>query len=275
MPPSLTLRPRPATLALIGLVVVAGACSAGTAGSAASLAASPSMSTSAEPTPTPTSQPTPNFPVALSRPTDIPTNGTCEAPLPCLGLLKPGTTYRTTVFSPRVTFTMPMAGWENLAEEGGIFQLLPISAPGDTIAFFREPSPTSVDGKTVSGAGASVETIAAWLASNDQLEVTPAKAVTVGGLTGVTLDLRVAKGATAHSSDCAVRVCVPIFTGIDPAARPTWKWDWGSAGLETQRLYLLTATDGVIAIFVDSLDGTTFAAMTAAADRILPKLRFG
>jgi hypothetical protein len=63
-----------------------------------------------------------------------------------------------------------------------------------------------------------------------------------------------------------------MFRGRDAA--PTWEWDWGFGGPERQRLYLLSAKDGVVAIFVDSLDGTTFDALTRAADGILATVRF-
>jgi hypothetical protein len=68
--------------------------------------------------------------------------------------------------------------------------------------------------------------------------------------------------------------CVTIFKGVDPGAVKTWQWDWGTATSEAQRLYLLTTADGVVAIFVDSLDGTTFPALTATADSILATVKF-
>lgn len=67
---------------------------------------------------------------------------------------------------------------------------------------------------------------------------------------------------------------MPIFKGADLTPPSTWSWDWGSAGLETQRLYLLSSKESVIAIFVDSYDGTSFDALTTAADQILAKVKF-
>jgi hypothetical protein len=230
--------------------------------------------------PTPTSRPTPTatpvataaptptpLPIAMPRPTDIPTDGTCAQGDICLGILQPGKGYRTTAFSPQLTFTMPEAGWENLGDAGGSFQLLPIAYPGDAIAFFLDP-------KASDALGTRVEDLAAWLAKNPLLTVTPAKAVTVGGLKGLTMDITIAAGAQNHPADCPVQVCVPIFKGNDPSKAPTWKWDWGAAGLDTQRLYLLTSKEGVVAIFVDSLDGTTFDSLNKTADRVLATLRF-
>jgi len=214
------------------------------------------------------------LPLAVSRPTDIPTDGTCDEGHICLGLLAAGKTYQSAAFEPRITFTVPSSGWENLGDEGAAFQLRPISAPGDAIAFFRGARAVAADG-TFASADDTVAGLSDWLASNALLDVTPARAVSVGGLSGLTMDIKIAAGAVSHPSDCPVQTCVTIFKGQDLSAHPPWHWDWGSAGPEIQRLYLLTATDGVVVIFIDSLDGTTFDTLTTAADRILAGLTFG
>ncbi len=41
-----------------------------------------------------------------------------------------------------------------------------------------------------------------------------------------------------------------------------------------QRLYVLDGKDGPVLIIVDSLDGTTFDSLTAAADAILASVKF-
>jgi hypothetical protein len=225
----------------------------------------------------PTSLPSPSataLPLSLPRPTDIPTDGTCEEGHVCLGLLAAGTTYHTEAFEPTITVTPPADGWENLSDEGAVFMLLSIDAPGDAIAFFRGAKAVKPDGTTAS-ADDTVEGLSSWLASNDLLDVTTATPVTVGGLQGVAMDIKIAADAVNHPADCPVQTCIPIFKGEDSSAKPPWHWDWGSVDGETQRLYLLNAADGVVAIFVDSYDGLTFDALTTAADGILAGLRFG
>ena len=54
----------------------------------------------------------------------------------------------------------------------------------------------------------------------------------------------------------------------------TWAWDWGTADSEMQRLTVLDGKDGPVLIIVDSLDGTTFDSLTAAADTILASVKF-
>lgn len=241
-----------------------------------SLAAVPTPSVTAEPSATaaPTERPTPTpLPSAVPRPTDIPTDGTCEAPHTCLGLISPGA-HHTQAFKPGFTFTMAATGWENLSDVGGVLALLPIDNPGDEIVFFREPKATSPDGTAVFSVDISVDAIQTWLATNKALTVGPTMRVSIGGLKGVSMDIAVAPSASP-TANCPVQTCVSIFKGVDPAAVKAWQWDWGTATSERQRLYLLTTADGgVIAIFVDSLDGTTFDALTKSADTILATIRF-
>jgi len=253
---------------LIGVVLVLAlaACqSSGTGGSPSGSAASPTSA--------PTQTDTPE-PLAVPRPTDIPTDGTCDQGHVCLGLLAAGTTYQTRAFEPGITFTVPSTGWENLADEGTVFMLLPISAPGDAIVFFRGAKAAQADGSFATAAD-TVAGLSDWLASNPLLDITPATPVTIGGLSGVTVEIRIAAGAVNHPPSCHVQTCVPLFKGQDLSAHPPWHWDWESDGPEIQRLYLLTATDGVVAIFVDSLDGSTFDTLSTAADQILAGLTFG
>ena len=68
--------------------------------------------------------------------------------------------------------------------------------------------------------------------------------------------------------------CITFLRGKDPSSKPTWDWDWGVASSEKERLYLLDGPKDVTAIVIDSLDGTTFAALTAAADKILASVKF-
>jgi hypothetical protein len=182
--------------------------------------------------------------------------------------------HHTQVFVPGFEFTMHEAGWENIAQEGGVFQLLPIDSPGDAIAFFREPHATNENGGPVAGVGGTVPELTSWLMSNEFLNVTAPSETTVGGLHGVRMDIVIAPGAQAHQSDCPVQVCVAFFQGIDPSRLPNWQWDWGSAGPERQRLYLLSVKDGVLAIFVDSLDGATFDALNQTADAVIRSVKF-
>lgn len=252
---------------IAGLLLVLTACQA--AGS--SPGASEVSSVAPSSTPTPTVKPTPSLPVVIPPPTDLPSDGTCEEGYPCLGLLEAGKAYTTIAFTPALTFTMPEGGWENISDEGGVLVLFSLGHPGDAIAFFRNPVARGAGSAQV---GTSVDELATWLATNPLVDATPFTPVTIGGLHGVTMDFTIADGAETNGPGCPVQVCVDLFRGADPPPHPSWEWDWGSAGPESQRLYLLTASDGVVAIFIDSLDGTTFDTLSALGDTVLASATF-
>ena len=222
---------------------------------------------------TATAQPTLK-PLVAPRPTDLPTDGACERYQVCLGLLKPGVRYHTKNFQPSISFQVQDSRWENLAMEAGVVELVDMTHPGDLIAFFRHPRAAD-DSGTIATVGDSVSDLTAWLESNHQLTTTPARKATLGGLSGVVLEARVADGVTDSPADCPARACVTFLRGSDPAAHPPWNWDWGFAGTESARIFLLDSPDGVIAVLVDALDRTTYDSLNQVADGILRTLKFG
>jgi hypothetical protein len=256
----------------VAVLIVAGCgASASPSAPAASIAVvvtpSPSVAAS-QAAASPTAPPTPTLaPTVLTRPTDIPTDGTCEFPEPCLGLITP-IAQHTQLFSPGFKFTIKAAGWENLGMSSGAVGLLRIAAPGDVIQFFAQPQATKPDGTLDFALPMTVAGIKAWLAANEALTVGPMSDVSIGGLHGVRTELEVAPGAISHPTDCPVQTCVSMFHGN------TSNWDWGTISSERQRMYVLSAKSGVVLIFVDSLDGTTFDDLTAAADKILATVTF-
>jgi len=253
---------------IASLAVFAAACQGGAAGPTAT--AGPSASEAPGSTGTATAEPTSALPIDLPRPTDIPTDGSCEQEHVCLGLLEPGTTYTTTEFAAQFSFTVPEAGWQNRVDAGHTIQLLPIAVPGDVVVFFPDPRATDALGQYEAGIGSSVQDLATWLAANPLLDVTPATAVTVGGLTGLRMDVRLAdKTHNSGPTDCPVQACLVYFAGSDPES-----WSYGVAGSGAQRIYLLTRPEGVVAIIVDSWDGTTFDTLAEASDAILASVTF-
>jgi hypothetical protein len=229
----------------------------------------PSVAASASAAATTTPRPTPVYPTVMTRPTNIPTDGACEDGHPCLGLIAAGS-HHTQLFVPGFSFTMAKASWENLAMTPGDVGLLPLDSPGDEIHFFAHPKPTKPDGTLDLSVTVSVDGIASWLAADPALTVTPAKAVTIGGLSGKVMDFALAPGTVSHPADCPVATCVILAIGRSQ----TWQWDWGTASSDRERMYVLTAKAGIVLIFVDSLDGTTFDALTKRADTILATVKF-
>ena len=258
--------------ALLGLGLVVAACQPAAGGATSAPTAGTLVTPTATVAPTAAVTPGPTLPVAMSRPTDLPTDGHCEDEnSSCLGVLVANTTYRTKVFKPTVTFSLPSGTWINGYDGEGDFGMESLDPAGDFVKFFRDPRATD---KAV---GAAIEDVAAWLETNEQLTVTPFEPVALGGLEGLVMDVTTAPGASGSSADCPVQVCVDYLRGDDPVLSDPyeWHWDWGTAGPEKVRLYLLRDGDRSMAVVVDSLDGTTFDSLIAIWDQIAATIKFG
>jgi hypothetical protein len=206
----------------------------------------------------------------MNRPGNLPTDGSCEnADSSCLGIIEANRTYTTKIFKPAITFSIPVAGWINQFDGVGDFALQELDPAGDGVFFFRDPIATDTS------VGPTVDDIAGWLATYKNLAVTPATKVKLGGLSGVMMEVRTAAGATTDPG-CPVQVCVEFLHGDDPIANDLypWHWDWGTAGPEAQRLYLLTTSEGTMAIVVDSIDGTTYDSLIGTWEKIAPAIKF-
>jgi hypothetical protein len=261
-------------LLVLAVAAMTAACESG-AGTATppptKFAASPATATTA---PTTAVTPAPTLPAALQRPTNLPTDGSCEdADSSCLGVLEAGKVYTSKVFKPAVTFTVPVAGFINQFDGVGDIGIQEIDpSAGDAVIFFN--APRSVD----DAIGSKIDDIATWLETNDNLQVTPFKPVKLGGLSGLVLDVAASAKATGGSSAvCPVQICVDVLHGDDPNPKDPypWHWDWGVAGPERFRLYLLNGPDNPIAVVIDSVDGTTFDAIIATWEKIAPTVKFG
>jgi hypothetical protein len=266
-----TVRTIATRLALGATLIVLAACgqsSGSSAGTPAPVAVAPSSSTAAPATATPRPTPAPR-PTRISRPSDMPTDGACEEGHVCLGLLAPGT-YKADLFEPGFAFAIADGRWENLSMTPGHIGLDSIDTPGDGIQFFAHPRVVKPDGSLDLSVKMTAAGISDWLAANQDLTVGPVTDVTLGGLTGRRMDVAIAPNAVVPTGDCPVQRCLGLFD----AQGSTWAWDWGVADSELQRLYVLDSKSGPVLIFVDSLDGTTFEAITKAADSILATVKF-
>ena len=179
---------------LLGLALVAAGCQPGAIATTAAPTTAPSS-----PLPAATAgasaaaTPAATLPIALERPTNLPTDGSCEDEnSSCLGVLEAGKVYTSKVFEPAVTFTMPTAGWINQFDGGGDIGLESLDPAGDAIIFFRDPR--AID-KSV---GEGIQDIAQWLETNDNLRVTPFEPVKLGGLSGLVMDVATADGRDRH-----------------------------------------------------------------------------
>jgi hypothetical protein len=148
----------------------------------------------------------------------VPDSGTCA------GKLAAGS-YTTGSFRPRLTFTIP-AGWANYLDIPGLYLLQPPGSkpPGNTIAgsfigLETRVAPEAFDCRSrVSGVGGTPAAITAWIAKQHGLVITDRHAASVGGLPGLALDIRMARGAKGCLSAGATKPAVPLLVGVGPSS---------------------------------------------------------
>jgi len=181
----------------------------------------------------------------------VPDSGTC------LGKLSAGT-YKAGSFRPRFTFTVP-AGWSNYLDIPGLYLLQPPGAkpPGNSIAGSFIGLETSVAAEApdcrspAPGVGRTPAAIAAWMTRQRDLVVSNRHAVTVGGLHGLSLDTRMARGATGCLSTGATVAAAPLLVGVGPSG-----FDHEVAPGFAERHYLLAYSGGTLDIqMIDASGG--------------------
>ncbi len=131
----------------------------------------------------------------------------------------------TRAFSPRVSYTVPQ-GWINAEDNADNFVLIPPTGTlagvrddiSDFIGVFRgvAAAAENCDEVPQPGIGTTAAALADWLRSHAGLEVTPPRAVTIGGVDGLSVDVRVAsgyKGTCPYAHDG--EPLVPLIVGIN------------------------------------------------------------
>jgi hypothetical protein len=170
--------------------------------SAIALAGCSSATASAPPSATPSASATPSestSPTATPRPRcPVPNRGGA-----CLGPLPAGT-YTTVEFLPRITYTVPAGGWTNWEDLPGFFLLVPpgfdlagVDAGGsDYIGIYASVVAANTDCTESEQPGVehTAAALAAEFAQRPGLTITTPKPVSVGGLPGLVLDIRLADG---------------------------------------------------------------------------------
>ncbi len=179
----------------------------------------------------------------------------------CLGEVAAGT-HTTRSFKPALTYTIPV-GWTNFNDSTGNFGFVP---PGgdwqavdvgksDYLGVFQRIAPTA----TLCGdAAAPVRSAAAyvrWLVNDPALSVTGRRPVTVGGLSGYVVDLRVNPSWTktcpwSHGTPAAqiIRGVEPTFSRMIQAVNP---------GRSVMRLYLLDYKHATLGVEIDEIEGSS------------------
>jgi hypothetical protein len=195
------------------------------------------------------------------------TTTTCPVPDSgtCLGKLAAGT-YTAQSFRPKFSFRVS-AGWANYLDIPGLYLLQPPGAkpPGNYIAGSFIGLETSVAPEAfdcysrVRGVRTTPTAITAWITKQPGLVISHRRTVTVGGLHGIALDIKMAHGAKGCLSAGATKPAVPLLVGIGPSS-----FDHEVAPGVTERHYLLAYKGGTLDIqMVDTSAGTHLASYSA------------
>jgi hypothetical protein len=190
----------------------------------------------------------------------------------CLGPLTAGT-YSTELFVPQVTYTVP-AGWGNLEDLPGNFMLLPPGSDlegvnagtSDYLGIYSNvtlAAPCAEPRPTAKGPAA----MAAYIATHPEFTTSNEHPATVGRLSGVVLDIKLAK---TWKKACVLPDGGPaanLITGLAPSGL-----DHSIGGPLVMRLYLLSDGSEVRAVELD--DALSGGAHLRTLDAIVKSVRF-
>jgi len=246
-----------------GLAVGGAALLAGCSSAAAPSASPPQTTPAAQVSPAGSSPPVcPN-----------PDGGTCVGPLTA------GQTYRTATFQPAITYTVPAAGWSNLEDLSGNFLLVPPgnnlagvnAGTSDYIGVYTAITPATLDQLPSCafgpppGLAGTPAAMATWFERQRPLAATLPQPVTVGGLHGLVLDLKLrpqAKMQTCIDDLTGKRLHMyPLITGLFHS-----ELEHTLVPRLTLRLYLLTSGHHVLGIEVDDIPNAPGRLQTLSAE---------
>ncbi len=185
----------------------------------------------------------------------------------------PAGSHTSTAFQPTVTFTVP-DGWVLATDSAAYLQLRPADQQLLGIHLFRGVSAASQDATCPAqpqpGVGTSSIELVAWIRGLKGLSVTSPALVTVGGLRGSSMDIRIANGWTASCPFANGIPTVPLLVDQGTGLR------WVIAGGERLRLYVLDLPDGgTLIVDIDDFEGSQLTAFLGTAQPIVNSLQFG
>lgn len=174
----------------------------------------------------------------------------------CQGPLEPGG-YRATYYDTDIAFEITSPGWTWDYSGNFVIEAAPAEGPysPDGIYFFLDPTIASQDCQDASepGVGRSADAIAAWLEAAPGLAVSDPEPVTVGGLRGVRLDIRLDPSWKKPCFYSDGQPTVPlIFSGADIGG-----YNWSISGPEPAiwRWYILDSDQGAIIVDIEDHPG--------------------
>ena len=220
--------------------------------------------TSPSPSPSPSSTPAPS-------PTPAPSAMTLPSPPTALAA---GSYAAYQDSNAPFTFTVP-AGWTMLDD----LALIRTDGPqGDVVMFWGSMRIASKDAACPetpeAGVGHTAAALIADLAANTGLAASAPQSISVGGLNGQMIDVRIAPDWTRPCPPpfTAGMPVVPLITDVDPASGPSW----GVKDHGKVRVIALEVPGGEnFVITIDSAGGSSFDSTVTAAMPIIESMAFG
>jgi hypothetical protein len=193
------------------------------------------------------------------------------------GVLKPGT-HKTSQFRPTLTYTVP-AGWENFCDSPGDVCFTPPggdpsgvdSGKSDFLDVFASVAVSAGSGcpRDRPGAIHTPNGFVRWLQHVNGLVVSRPAKVTIGGLRGYVVDVRMRKGWTRVCPGLDPPAFIETLTGRPPSPRDL------SHGIgpqpQVERLYLLNYKGGTLEIEHYARNGST---RLSAYSKVVSTFRF-
>ena len=197
----------------------------------------------------------------------------------CLGDLQPGPnvaySFQAYLAAPdQLAYTVP-DGWMNPQDNPATYVLASVARNGG-IWLVSNVVPRSQDpdcpDAVAPGVGRSATALADWLTTLPGLVTTTPTPVTVGSLSGVTLDLSVAPGWTRTCPDSLGKPTVQTFTSTDESSQPVPR---SLKGDGRARYILLDLSDGsTLLISIESADQPEWETLTREAMPIVGTFTF-
>jgi hypothetical protein len=213
---------------------------------------------------------------------------TCPNPhAACLGDLDPGN-HVSIVFTPFIPptdwqysygsfgYTVP-DGWSNVEDSRDDYVLVQTGAPDDAGIFVvagvsAHSQDASCPESPATGVGHTATAISTWIRTVQGLVTSRPAAITIGGLKGFALDVRVDPTATHTCPFSDGKTGASLFSYTDPAAKG---FDWGIWGDGHMRLFLLDlGEDRTLMIDIEAQDLGTWKALVPNATEIAKTFRF-
>ena len=196
------------------------------------------------------------------------------ATAPCEFPLIEGAGYVTTRFEEPIDLRTATDRWLVTRDTPGAFQVEIGRDARRAITVFTDPRGVDPVGDPVAVELSDAASVAEWLAEREDLSVSAPTAVTLGGLSGLQVDLHGEPSPLRRATDC-YEPDVLCTAALGYAEEPGVTRSLGVSSLDLVRLYLLDGPDGVIVVAVTALHQAPATFVDGEAAELLATFHFG